>query len=159
MTRKKLVLIIVVATLVMVAAAAYYFFVSVPASVAIQPVVEQGVTLQPLPNNIEVADTPEKRVQGLSGRTVVEDDYGMLFVFDIDSQAGFWMKDMHVPIDIMWIANDGTIVHIEHSLSPDTYPEIFTPPYPARYVLETRAGYARNHEWHHGTKLDLGAYK
>lgn len=158
MTRKKLVLIIAVAALVMVAAAAYYFFVSVPSSATPAPVVEERVTVQPLPRHIEVADTPQKRVQGLSGREVVEDDYGMLFIFDVEGRSGFWMKDMRVPIDIIWISAQGTIVHIEHSLSPDTYPEIFTPPYPARYVLETKAGYARTHNWTYGTKLDLASY-
>lgn len=114
---------------------------------------------EPLPATIEVADTPEKRVQGLSGRTEVPDDYGMLFIFDVEGRNGFWMKDMQVPIDIIWISTEGTIVHIEHALSPDTYPQIFTPQYPARYVLETRAGYARAHKWDRGTILDLGAYK
>lgn len=159
MTRKKLTIIIAIAALVMVAAAVYYFFVSVPSSVATQPAIEQGVALEPLPGTIELADTPEKRVQGLSGRKVVEDDYGMLFMFDTEGRSGFWMKDMHVPIDIIWIATDGTIVYIEHSLSPDTYPAIVTPPTPARYVLETRAGYARDHDWQQGTKLDLSAYR
>jgi uncharacterized protein len=125
-------------------------------SVEAQAVVSNG---EPLPTTIEVADTPEKRMQGLSGRKEIPDDYGMFFIFDADSRAGFWMKDMYVPIDIIWISADGTIVHIEHSLSPDTYPEIFTPPYPARYVLETRAGYAREHNWNNGTKLDLSTYK
>lgn len=121
-----------------------------------QPVISNG---EPLPTTIELADTPEKRMQGLSGRKVVEDDYGMLFIFPVDGRQGFWMKDMHVPIDIMWISADGTIVHIEHSLSPDTYPDFFTPPNPARFVLETKAGYARAYGWGIGTKLDLSAYR
>lgn len=124
----------------------------------IAPELTETPKREPLPSIIEVANTPEKRVQGLSGRREVLDDYGMLFIFDVEGKSGFWMKDMHVPIDIMWIASDGAIVHIEHALSPDTYPEIFTPSSPARYVLETRAGYAKQHGWKIGTVLDISAY-
>lgn len=159
MSRKKLIIIIVTALLVMGAAAAYYVTVAASPSSAPEAAVKPQVVREPLPGQIEIADTPEKRTQGLSGRADVPDDYGMLFVFDIEGRSGFWMKDMRVPIDIIWIATDGTIVHIEHSLSPDTYPEIFTPSIPARYVLETRAGYAQDHHWNHGTMLDLSAYQ
>ena len=158
--RLRIFIICTLAALCLVGLGLFLSFYKAPAptdtSIEEQAVISNG---EPLPTIIEVADTPEKRVQGLSGRKVIEDDYGMLFVFDVDGRAGFWMKDMHVPIDIIWISADGTIVHIEHSLAPDTYPEVFTPPTPARYVLETRAGYAREHDWGTGTKLDLSAYR
>ena len=121
------------------------------------PAVEE--TAAALPNVIEVADTQAKRTQGLSGRDIVADDYGMLFVFDAAGRHGFWMKDMKVAIDIIWIAEEGSIVYIEHNLAPDSYPTVVTPPTPARYVLETRAGYARERDWGVGTKLELAPYQ
>lgn len=148
-----------IAALVVLTAAVYYYLGSAPAPVESLPVLEQEATLDPLPSHIEVADTPEKRTQGLSGRESIADNYGMLFIFSEPAYHGFWMKDMRVPIDIIWISSTGTIVHIEHELSPDTYPDVFTPPSPARYVLETRAGYAREHDWEEGTQLDLSAYE
>jgi len=111
-----------------------------------------------LPQNIELADTAEKRTLGLSGRASIGDDYGMLFIFPEEDRHGFWMKDMQVPIDIVWIDGEGAVVHIEHELSPLTYPKVFQSPAPARYVLETRAGYARDQGWGTGTLLDISAY-
>ena len=104
---------------------------------------------------LEIADTDAKRIQGLSGRTEVPDNYGMLFVFPEAQTYGFWMKDMYVPIDIIWLREDGSIIGIEDSVSPDTYPDTFYAPEPIRYVLETRAGYARDHGWTVGTVVPI----
>lgn len=104
---------------------------------------------------IEIAADRDSRERGLSGRTNVPDDYGMLFVFDEPQQPGFWMKDMLVSIDMIWISDNGTIVGIEHAVSPATFPSVFYPPVPVRYVLETRVGYAKDQGWEVGTQLPL----
>jgi uncharacterized membrane protein (UPF0127 family) len=103
----------------------------------------------------EIADTSAKQSKGLSGRAEIPDDYGMLFVFPEPVQTGFWMKDMLVSIDIIWLTDRGEIVGIEHSVSPDTYPDVFYPPMPISYVLETRAGYANEKGWTVGTSIYL----
>ncbi len=91
----------------------------------------------------EIASTTESRTQGLSGRTDVPKNYGMLFVFAESALQEFWMKDMFVSIDIIWIDTEGTILGIEESVSPDSYPQIFRSPEPVQYVLETKAGEMR----------------
>ena len=106
-------------------------------------------------STIEKVETPSRREQGLSGRIDIPEDYGMLFVFPKEGDYGFWMKDMLVPIDIMWLSDTGTIVGIEHTVSPITYPKSFYPPFPVRYVLETRAGIASSSGWIVGTALNL----
>ena len=73
---------------------------------------------------------------------MVPDNYGMLFVFPKLEKYGFWMKDMKVAIDMLWIADDGTVVTLLENVSPATYPSVFYPDSPVKYVLETRAGYA-----------------
>ena len=103
----------------------------------------------------EIADTQAKQERGLSGRAHIPDNWGMLFVLPTESAPGFWMKDMLVPIDIIWLSKDGTIVSINHSVSPDTYPQSFYPLRPVSFVLETRAGYAKEHGWELGTHIDL----
>jgi len=103
----------------------------------------------------EIADTPAKQSLGLSGRKDVPDDYGMLFVFPTPRIAGFWMKDMFVSIDIIWLSDTGVIEGIEHSVSPKTYPDVFNPPVPISYVLETRAGYAMERGWKVGDTITL----
>jgi uncharacterized protein len=104
--------------------------------------------------SFEVVDTLKEREQGLSGRTEVPED-GMLFVFPEKNSAGFWMKDMLISIDIIWIGDGGTIIGIEENVSPDTYPEAFYPPEPVRYVLEVAAGDAKARSWEVGTIIPL----
>lgn len=110
---------------------------------------------EPASFSFEIRDTAAQREQGLSGRTDVPGNYGMLFVFPEKGIQGFWMKDMHVSIDIIWLSEDGTILGIEDSVSPDTYPTVFSSPEPVRYVLETRAGEARAKGWSIGTRIEL----
>ncbi len=92
-----------------------------------------------------VADTPEEHKQGLSGRTGLGPDEGMLFVFQKDDLYGIWMKDMNFSIDIVWLSLTGKVITIEPNVSPRTYPRSFTPRAPARYVLELPAGYTQRH--------------
>lgn len=106
-------------------------------------------------DDIEIADDPAERARGLSGRTGLTDSYGMLFLFPEADRHGFWMKDMLVPIDIVWLDAEGVIVGIEESVSPDTYPEAFLPPSPVMQVLEVRAGLSREKGWAAGTRLSL----
>jgi uncharacterized membrane protein (UPF0127 family) len=108
--------------------------------------------------HIERADTSTEREQGLSGRVDIPEDYGMLFVFPEKGDYAFWMKDMLVPIDILWLSDTGTITGIERSVQPATYPSTFHPPLPVRYVLETRAGTATARGWNVGTILTLPIY-
>ncbi len=103
----------------------------------------------------EVVTTPAAQERGLGGRAVIPDNYGMLFVFPSDSSYGYWMKDMLAPIDIIWVSLDGTIVTIKSSVSPATYPNVFYPAAPVRYVLETRAGFAAAHGWNVGSRISL----
>jgi len=92
--------------------------------------------------NVEIVKTPGARELGLSGRTSLREDTGMLFVFETDAPWGIWMKDMKFPIDILWIDRDGTVLHVEKNATPESYPNIFISPEPARYVLEVNAGFA-----------------
>lgn len=92
--------------------------------------------------NVEVADVASERSQGLSGRSALANDEGMLFVFPESGRFGFWMKDMEFSIDIIWIDEDKRIVHIEENVSPSTYPEAFYSSTNARYVLEVYTGQA-----------------
>ncbi len=104
---------------------------------------------------IEIADSSEERMQGLSGRKEIPNDYGMLFIFPEKGSYGFWMKDMLVAIDILWLSDDGVIIGSESAVSPDTYPKTFHPPQPVRFVLEIRGGLAKEKGWEVGTHLSL----
>jgi uncharacterized membrane protein (UPF0127 family) len=105
---------------------------------------------------IEVAETHEARVQGLSGRDSLDAD-GLLFVFPETDYHGIWMKDMRFPIDIIWISEDLRIVHIEENVQPETYPKVFRPREPARYVLETDSRYVATFGFTVGQEVTLPA--
>jgi uncharacterized membrane protein (UPF0127 family) len=65
------------------------------------------------------------------------------------------MKGMLTSIDIVWLSDTGTILGIEDSVRPESYPAVFYAPEPVRYVLETRAGEARRQGWTVGTTVPL----
>jgi uncharacterized membrane protein (UPF0127 family) len=93
--------------------------------------------------NIEVVTTPEARSIGLSGRTELANDSGMLFEFEVASADNcFWMKDTLIDLDMIWIDDDRNIVSVTSAVSPDTYPESFCPDDDAKYGLEINAGRA-----------------
>ena len=100
-----------------------------------------------------VARTDDDRSRGLSGRTSLATDAGMLFIFPIDGPYGFWMKDMRFPIDIVWIDQGYTVLGVAQEVSPETYPNLFFPPAPIRYVLELNSGSAERFGIASGTKL------
>lgn len=91
----------------------------------------------------EVARTPDALHQGLSGRSSLDDDRGMLFVFERPDTYCFWMKDMKFNLDIVWLDDTKRVVFIERDIAPDTYPNTLCPDRPARYVLEVNAGLSR----------------
>ena len=97
---------------------------------------------------VEVASTDAQREQGLSGRTSLDAGHGMLFIFDPARTVGFWMKDMHFSIDMIFADEQGTVVTIYENVSPLSYsgkqpPERFLSRVPVRYVLEVPAGYVQ----------------
>ena len=104
---------------------------------------------------VTVADTPESRERGLSGRDGLASDEGMLFVFPNDEYHMFWMKDMLFSIDIVWLSRDKTVVDIAEDVSPDTFPSSFSPRALARYVLELPAGFVEEYTVQIGDEVQL----
>lgn len=61
---------------------------------------------------VEVVDTPETRQRGLMGRTSLDENAGMLFVWPEDASSSFHMKETLIPLSIAFIASDGTVLRI-----------------------------------------------
>lgn len=122
--------------------AAVLLLVALAIGAIVAPFLESRISLR-LGDGVfqaSLAQTEAERAKGLSGVTQLAPTRAMLFVFDTDDVHGIWMKGMHVPVDIVWLDNDKTVVYILHDVSPDTYPQTFTPEKPARYVVELPAG-------------------
>jgi len=95
------------------------------------------------------------RALGLSGRENLDENEGMIFVFDIPGRYNFWMKDMNFPLDIIWLDESKKIIYIEENLSPDSYPESFGPEGDAIYVLEVVSGFADKYGLETGDSVDF----
>jgi uncharacterized protein len=99
----------------------------------------------------EVADTPEERVQGLSGRAGLDSDEGMLFELPAASRQAIWMKDMRFPIDIVWIAN-GRVSEVSARVSaprPGTSESelpLYRPQNAVDRILEVSSGWAARND-------------
>lgn len=107
------------------------------------------------PLKIEVAKTEAEREKGLSGRYFLEEDEGMLFVFEKKGQHNFWMKDMNFDIDIIWFNEYGEIIYFVQGVTADSYPKLFGPPQDSMSVLEVHAGYIKKNGLKIGDKIDL----
>jgi len=91
-----------------------------------------------------IADTDAERAKGLSDTKEIPAGVAKVFIFETSGLWSFWMKDMNYPIDIFWLDENGYVVHVVEEVSPDTYPDIsFAPTTPAKYVIETKAGFAK----------------
>jgi len=95
---------------------------------------------------VEIAMTQEERTVGLMNRTSLSEDSGMIFIFDKERIQKFWMKNVFIPLDVMWIDSKGIIIHIDKNVIPcSDYCKSFGPESSAKLVLEVNGGYADRH--------------
>lgn len=90
--------------------------------------------------DVEIAENETERNRGLMYRPYMPDSVGMLFIFQERAPLGFWMKNTHIPLDIIYVDSDKKIVSIQKNARP--YSEENLPSLsPAQYVVEVNAGY------------------
>jgi uncharacterized membrane protein (UPF0127 family) len=90
--------------------------------------------------DVEIADTPYKTAQGLMFRERMENNHGMIFIFEDDQPRSFWMKNTVLALDMVFVNSKMEIVTIHKNTTPyseQTYPSTA----PAKYVIEVNAGY------------------
>jgi uncharacterized protein len=104
-----------------------------------------------------VAESWPDRIKGLSDTPYLPKEVVKLFTFDSLAYHGIWMKDMNYAIDIIWVDETNTIVHIVKNATPESYPETFSPTVPALYVIETAAGFVDEHALTTGVSVTLSA--
>jgi uncharacterized protein len=90
---------------------------------------------------VEVVDTPETRATGLMHRESLDEDHGMLFVFDETQPVSMWMKNTLIPLDMLFLREDGTVATIARNARPFSLTPIPASE-PVRYVLELNGGAA-----------------
>ena len=102
---------------------------------------------------VETADTLESQEKGLMGRESLDENRGMLFVYERDAKKSFWMKNTTIPLSIAYIAADGTIREI-YDMEPLSTRTVDSR-YSVRYALEVNQGAFERHGIKAGDKVEF----
>jgi len=104
---------------------------------------------------VELATTQQQWETGLMWRSYLGPHNGMLFIFDEEQYLNYWMKNMKIQLDVIFIAPNMAIVDIKHDFQPcKSEPcEVYTPSKPYVYVLEVNANFTINHNINIGDKI------
>jgi hypothetical protein len=109
--------------------------------------------------NLEIAKTNSQKAKGLSGRTSLCSDCGMIFIFNKEGIYPFWMKDTLIPLDMIWLNSQGLIVSIltaqPEPNTPITQLKLYQNQMPAKYVIELNANRAQELNLKIGDKMEL----
>lgn len=93
---------------------------------------------------IEIANTPQSRQQGMMHRDSLRPLQGMLFVFETEEMQSFWMLNTKIPLDIVFVDSKFKVVHIARNAIPNMVKSIGSV-FPARFVVEVNAGFCKKH--------------
>jgi hypothetical protein len=103
-----------------------------------------GAGGKPLSVKVEVARNDQERQRGLMFRTHMDEDVGMLFIFDKSDQLTFWMHNTYIPLDMLFIEPSLRVLGIVENAAPrNDAPR--SVPGNSQYVLELNGGYCQRH--------------
>ncbi len=88
---------------------------------------------------VYMAITNEEKTRGLMNRKILAEDRGMLFDYFKERNVAIWMKDTYIPLDILFVRNDGTIAKIVKNATPLSE-KIIPSGGAVRAVLEIKGG-------------------
>lgn len=106
---------------------------------------------------IELADNDATRARGMMFRTSMAPDAGMLFDFKQEQMASFWMRNTLIPLDMLFIKADGTILNIHQRAIPRDETGINSTG-PVRAVLELNGGTASRLGIKAGDRVEHGIF-
>ncbi len=107
----------------------------------------------PIELKVEIAGTPEMRQRGLMFRDHLAENQGMLFQFQSDTQAAFWMKDTSIPLSIAFISAQGLILDIQDMLPFST--DLHQSDQPYAFALEVNQGWFERNDIGAGNSVQL----
>jgi uncharacterized membrane protein (UPF0127 family) len=108
--------------------------------------------LGPEEMNAEIAMSNHEITNGMMFRTHMEENEGMLFIFNGPHQASFWMKNTLLPLSCAYIDLDGVILE-EHDMKPKDETPITASTARVQYVLEVKQGWFERHNIKVGTQI------
>ena len=109
---------------------------------------------------VEIADDKAEQEIGLMNRESLDEDRGMLFVYQTPKVPTFWMKDMLIPLDMIFIGTDKKINYIEKNVpicneTDSTKCPTYSSSAPVQYILEVAAGYAEKNKLQVGDLVEF----
>jgi len=107
---------------------------------------------------VEIADTDATREKGLMFRKSLPEGQGMLFDFHEEQPVGFWMQNTYIPLDMIFIRGDGSILRIAENTEPLST-RIIPSGGPVRAVLELIGGSAHKFGIAPGDKVAFPIFK
>lgn len=90
---------------------------------------------------LEIAANDAQRARGLMFRDQMPAEHGMIFIFDDEQVRSFWMKNTRIPLDIIYLSDQGKVVSIK-SMKPFDEKSVSSE-FPARFAIELNAGQAQ----------------
>lgn len=99
---------------------------------------------EPVTVDVEVVYKPADRQRGLMYRKSLAEDAGMIFLFEHERQQSFWMKNTYLPLDMIFIRADRSVLGVVENAEPLTLSSRRVPGM-SQFVLEVNAGFARKH--------------
>lgn len=103
---------------------------------------------------LEVAISKEEQATGLMFRRSLGPDEGMIFIYPEDQEITMWMKNTYVPLDMIFLRRNGTVLRIERNTEPLSE-RVIASGGQARAVIELRAGSANRLGIEVGDKIDF----
>ncbi len=103
--------------------------------------------------DVEIAETDETRHVGLMFRDKMEENQGMLFIFDKEELQGFYMKNTLIPLDIIFINAKKKIVKIHKNATPLDETDLPSMK-PCLYVVEVNGGFTDKYKIKEGDYID-----
>ncbi len=136
--------------------------VATPRSLLAKPEIrfeKKKISIQGKIITVEMADNEEKSQLGLMYRNKLNENEGMLFVFDDESVKNFWMKNTFIPLSIGFFDRNKTLVDVQDMEPVKSELQTNIPSYeskkPAKYALEVTRGWYKKHKIKLGSKFSF----
>ena len=106
---------------------------------------------------LTLAITPEEHAKGLMQQTHLNEQQGMLFIYQQPQHLSFWMKNTKIPLDILFFDEAGQLLEIHKEIPPcaKTPCKTYENKHPAQYILEIRGGLSDKHHLKPGDVFEL----
>lgn len=106
--------------------------------------------------NCKIAKSFKDKMKGLMDFDSLNEDEGMIFCFSIPWFRSFWMKNVKIPLDIIFINRKYEIINIcEANVENGFFHKLYRSRGFCKYVIECNKGFCRKHGINKGDKIKL----